>query len=76
MSDDQELKLLCDLLFWVLLAVDVLGVCYWLGSQIAALLIAVGWLRAKGSLIFALISSALMTPGMLLLLIALFKRTR
>ena len=65
-----------DMLFWVLLALDVYGACYWVASQIARLLIAVGWLQASRALVFALISGALITPGVLAGLISLFKRIR
>ncbi len=58
-------RLLCDLLFWLFLFVDVFGACYWLGSQFAALLIGANWLPPERALVFALITAAVLTPGVL-----------
>lgn len=68
--------LLRDLAFWVLLVAAVFGACYWIGSQMAVLLIASHWLRAERALVFALASGALMTLAVLLGLSSLFKRKR
>ncbi len=67
-------NLLCDLLFWVFLIVDVFGACYWLGSQIAAVLIGAKWLPPERALIFALIMGAVLTPGVLKGLFSMVKR--
>lgn len=69
-------QLLCDVAFWGLLGVDVFGACYWVASQIAVLLIASHWLRADGALVFALTAGALLTPGVLAGLVAVFRRKR
>ena len=59
---DRVVNLLCVFAFWVLLLVDIFGVCCWLGSQIGLRLIAMGWLRAERALGFELVLGALMTP--------------
>lgn len=65
---------MCDLLFWLFLVFDVFGVCYWLGSQFAAVLISANWLRPERALVFALSMAVLLTPGVLKGLVSVVKR--
>ena len=68
--------LLCNILFWFLLGVDVFAACYWLASRIAALLIGLKWLPSHSGVVFAVFLGALMTPGALIGLISWRRRRK
>ena len=70
----RRTNLLCDVLFWLSLYLDVFGACYWAASQVATVLIGIKWLRPGRALMFALIAAALVAFVVLTGVVSIVKR--